>query len=83
VILIELEERCVGSDLGHKSSSRERILIGSYSPPLWSLYLVLQLVSESVWSLVDFNRLCDPNATWKGAVKLVVFNGDNFNYWKN
>jgi hypothetical protein len=42
------------------------------------------LVSELVWSLVGFNRLCDPKATWrKGVVKLVVFNGEDFGYWKN
>jgi hypothetical protein len=33
--------------------------------PLWSPSLVLQLVSEPVWSLVGFNRLCDPKATWR------------------
>jgi hypothetical protein len=27
--------------------------------------LVLQLVSEPVWSPVAFNRLCDPKATWR------------------
>jgi hypothetical protein len=42
------------------------------------------LVSELVWSLVGFNSLCDPKATWrKGVVKLVVFNGEDFGYWKN
>jgi hypothetical protein len=38
------------------------ILIDSHSPP-WSPSLVLQLVSEPIWSLVYFNRLCDLNAT--------------------
>jgi hypothetical protein len=33
--------------------------------PLWSPSPVLQLVSESVWSLVGFNRLCDPKAAWR------------------
>jgi hypothetical protein len=33
--------------------------------PLWSPSLILQLVSALVWSLVDFNRLYDPNATWR------------------
>jgi hypothetical protein len=33
--------------------------------PLWSPSPVLQLVSELVWSLVDFNRLCDPKTTWR------------------
>jgi hypothetical protein len=33
--------------------------------PLWSHSLVLQLVSELIWSLVGFNRLCDPNATFR------------------
>jgi hypothetical protein len=42
------------------------------------------LISEPVWSPVSFNRLYDPKATWKkGAVKLVVFNGEDFDYWKN
>jgi hypothetical protein len=42
------------------------------------------LISEPVWSPVSFNRLCDPKATWKkGVVKLVVFNGEDFDYWKN
>jgi hypothetical protein len=41
------------------------------------------LVSEPVWSLDDFNRLYDPKVTWrKGDVKLVVFNADDFGYWK-
>jgi hypothetical protein len=49
--------------------------------PLWSPSLVLQLVSELVWSYVGFNRLCDPKATWeKGAVKFVIFNGEDFGY---
>jgi hypothetical protein len=30
--------------------------------PLWSPSSVLQLVSEPVWSLVGFNRLCDLQA---------------------
>jgi hypothetical protein len=51
--------------------------------PLWSPSPVLQLVSEPVWSPVGFNRLCDLKATWRGAVKLVVFNGEDFSYWKN
>jgi hypothetical protein len=33
--------------------------------PLWPSSPVLQLVSEPVWSLVDFNRLCDPKMTWR------------------
>jgi hypothetical protein len=49
--------------------------------PLWSASLVLQLVSELVWSHVGFNRLCDPKALWeKGAVKFVIFNGEDFGY---
>jgi hypothetical protein len=34
VILVVLEERCVGSILGHRSSSFDKFLIGSYSPSL-------------------------------------------------
>jgi hypothetical protein len=52
--------------------------------PLWSSYPVPQLVSELVWSLVDFNRLCNPEGDMeKGVVKLVVFNSEDFGYWKN
>jgi hypothetical protein len=59
-------------------------LIGSHSPPIWSSSPVLQLISEPVWSLVGFNRLCDPEGNIeKGDVKLVVFNSENFDYWKN
>jgi hypothetical protein len=61
VVLAVLEERCVGSNLGHRPSSLEEFLIGS----LWSSSPVLQFVSELVWSLVGFNRLCDPKATWR------------------
>jgi hypothetical protein len=36
------------------------------------------------YQLVGFNRLCDPKAKLeKGAVKLVVLNGENFGYSKN
>jgi hypothetical protein len=38
--------------------------------PLWSPSLVLQLVSEPVWSLVDFNRLCDLKVTWRKVLNL-------------
>jgi hypothetical protein len=31
----------------------------------WSPSPVIQLVSEPVWSLVSFNRLCDLKATWR------------------
>jgi hypothetical protein len=34
MVLTEIEERCAGSNLGHKLSSREEFLIGSYSSPL-------------------------------------------------
>jgi hypothetical protein len=52
--------------------------------PTWSPSLILRLVSEPVWSLDGFNRLYDLKATWrKGAVKLVIFNAEDFGYWKN
>jgi hypothetical protein len=65
VVLAELEERCVGFIVGHRPCSIEEFLIGYHLPPLWSPYLVVQLVSEPVRSLVVLNRLCDPNATWR------------------
>jgi hypothetical protein len=37
----------------------------SFTPPLWTPSLVLQLVSEPVWSPVGFNRLCDTKAIWR------------------
>jgi hypothetical protein len=41
------------------------------------------LVSEPVRSLLVLNKLYDPKANMeKGAVKLVVFNGEDFGYWK-
>jgi hypothetical protein len=54
VVLIELEERRIMSNSGHKSKFSWRILIGSHSSslPLWSPYPVHQLVSEQIWSLV-------------------------------
>jgi hypothetical protein len=33
--------------------------------PLWSPSLVLQFVSEPVWSPVGLSRLCDLKATWR------------------
>jgi hypothetical protein len=46
-----------------------RVLVENFNwlpfTPLWSPYPVLQLVSKLVWSLVGFNRLCDPKATWR------------------
>jgi hypothetical protein len=44
------------------------ILIGSYSPLLWSPSPVLQFVSEPVWSPVGFNMLCDLKATWRNVM---------------
>jgi hypothetical protein len=42
------------------------------------------LVSKPIWSPIGFNRLCDLKTTWrKGAVKLVIFNDEDFGYWKN
>jgi hypothetical protein len=35
-----------------------------FNPPLVT-YLVLQLVSKAVSSLVVLNRHCDPKATWR------------------
>jgi hypothetical protein len=40
-------------------------LVDSHSPLIWLPSLVLQLVSKLVWSLVGFNSLCDPKATWR------------------
>jgi hypothetical protein len=40
-------------------------LIDSHSSSLWSPSPVFQLVSEPVWSLIGFNRLCDSKATWR------------------
>jgi hypothetical protein len=34
-------------------------------------------------TLVGSNRLCDPKATWRKVLLLVVFNGEDFGYWKN
>jgi hypothetical protein len=42
-------------------------------PPFWSPSLVLQLVSEPVWSLVGFNRLCDPKATRRKVLLSLSF----------
>jgi hypothetical protein len=53
-------------------------------PPLRSPPSVLQLVSELVRSLVVLNRLCDPEGDMeKCVIKLVVFNDEDFGYWKN
>jgi hypothetical protein len=41
------------------------MMTNSFSIAMWSPSLVLQLVSEPVWSLVGFNTLCDPNAIWR------------------
>jgi hypothetical protein len=65
VVLIELEEMRVGPVPGYRPCSLVEFLIGSHSPPLWSPYSVLQLVSELVWSLVGFNRLCDLKVIWR------------------
>jgi hypothetical protein len=62
MVLIELEESCVVFILGHSPSSVEEFLLDPIHP-IWSPYSVLQLVSELVWSLIGFNRLCDPKAT--------------------
>jgi hypothetical protein len=37
-------------------------------PPFWSPSMVLQLVSESVWSLVGYNSLCDPKIIWRNVL---------------
>jgi hypothetical protein len=61
--LTELEERASGRfrDIG-------QVLVRNFDwlsfTPVWSPSLVIQLVSEPVWSLVGFNRFCDPMATW-------------------
>jgi hypothetical protein len=64
VILVELEERCVRSNLGYKPSSLEEFLLASIHPPLVT-FSVLQFVSEPVWLPVGFNMLCDLKATWR------------------
>jgi hypothetical protein len=58
VVLIELEERHVESDLGHRPSYLEEFLLAPIHP-LWLPFSVIQLVSEPVWLLVSFNKLCD------------------------
>jgi hypothetical protein len=64
VVLAELEERRVGSDLGHKPSSIEELSLAPiHPPPPLVAYLVLQLLSKPVKSLVVLNRLCDTKAT--------------------
>jgi hypothetical protein len=62
VVLTELEERHVGTDLGHRPSSGEKFYLAPIHP-LWSSSLVLELIPEPVWSCVGFNMLCDPKAT--------------------
>jgi hypothetical protein len=48
-------------------------LIGSHAPPLWSPSPVLQLISDLIWSLVGFNRLCDLKATWRNVLSSLSF----------
>jgi hypothetical protein len=59
-------------NVGHMLGSCERILLGSYSPPLVASS-VLQLVSELIRSLVVLNRLCDPKVTQKKALSSLWF----------
>jgi hypothetical protein len=40
-------------------------LLLAFTTTLWSPSPVHQLVSEPVWLLVGFNRLCDLKATWR------------------
>jgi hypothetical protein len=40
---------------------------------LWSHSPVLQLVSEPVWSLVGFNRLCDPKVARRKVLQSLLF----------
>jgi hypothetical protein len=60
---------CVGSDLGHRPSSLEKFLLSPIHPlpppPVWSHSPIIQLISEPVWSLVGFNRLCNLKVTWR------------------
>jgi hypothetical protein len=51
VVLIELEERRVGSNLGHRPKFSWRILIGSHSrtPPILLSYPILHSHSLSKW----------------------------------
>jgi hypothetical protein len=56
------------------------IFIGSHSPPPLVAFSGPLISIRAVWSLVGFNMLCDMK---KGDVKLVVFNGGDFVYWKN
>jgi hypothetical protein len=55
-------------NLGHRSSSGEEFYFGSHSPPLQSSYPVLQLVIESVRSLVVLIRLCDQKKIWRNVM---------------
>jgi hypothetical protein len=46
--------------------------------------ITAKVAETSVAPLEDLHNLCICNkATKKGAVKLVVFNGEDFGYWKN
>jgi hypothetical protein len=67
VILVKLEERRVEFDLGHKSYSHIEFYLAPIHLALIA-YPVLQLASESVWSLIHFNRHCDPNVTWRNVL---------------
>jgi hypothetical protein len=55
--------------MGHRVRFRDIAYVRfRNSPPLWLSSPVLQLVSEPVWSPVDFNMLCDPEATWRNVL---------------
>jgi hypothetical protein len=58
VVLIELEERHVGSNSGHRSSSVEDFLLA----PININPLPLS------GRLVGFNWLCDLNVTWRNVL---------------
>jgi hypothetical protein len=50
-------------NLGHKLILEKNFIGVPFTSPSVAPS-VLQLVSESIWSLVDFNRLCNLKATW-------------------
>jgi hypothetical protein len=72
VVLTEVKKRRVGSDFGTQAKFPRGILIGFHSPPIWSPSPVLQLVLEQVWSLVGFNSLCNPKATWRKVLSSLL-----------
>jgi hypothetical protein len=58
--------------LGYSPSSFEEFYWLPFTP-LWPPSPVLQLVSESIWSPVGFNGLCDLKATWRKVLLSLWF----------